>query len=97
MAQKSTVVQVRFSNTLRLRRVALFQLGDLVDDGQELVVARGGRGGRGNVHFQTSTNRAPDPGFAVRTPRDPDRRLVQIDLAVDRDHFVPRAKAADPR
>lgn len=36
------------------------QLGDLTDHGQELIVARGGRGGRGNVHFQTSTNRAPD-------------------------------------
>ncbi|MCA9695803.1 MAG: hypothetical protein KC636_39865, partial [Myxococcales bacterium] len=35
-------------------------IGDLVDDGQELRIARGGRGGRGNVHFVSSTNRAPD-------------------------------------
>ena len=35
-------------------------LGDLTEDGQRLVVARGGQGGRGNVHFQTSTNRSPD-------------------------------------
>jgi GTP-binding protein len=34
-------------------------LGDLVDPGQEMVVARGGRGGRGNARFATSTNRAP--------------------------------------
>jgi GTP-binding protein len=34
-------------------------LGDLVSDGDELVVARGGRGGRGNARFSTSTNRAP--------------------------------------
>ena len=34
-------------------------LGDLVDQGQELVVALGGRGGRGNARFSTSTNRVP--------------------------------------
>jgi len=40
-------------------------LGDLVDEGQQLIVARGGGGGRGNPRFKTSTNRAPrraDPG-----------------------------------
>ncbi len=34
-------------------------LGDLVEDGQELVVAKGGRGGRGNQHFATSRNQTP--------------------------------------
>jgi GTP-binding protein len=33
---------------------------DLDDDGARVLVARGGRGGRGNVHFRSSTNRAPD-------------------------------------
>jgi GTP-binding protein len=34
-------------------------LGDLVADGDELVVAAGGRGGRGNARFSSSTNRTP--------------------------------------
>ncbi|MDI3327619.1 MAG: GTPase ObgE [Alicyclobacillaceae bacterium] len=34
-------------------------LGDLVRPGQRLVVARGGRGGRGNTRFATPQNKAP--------------------------------------
>ncbi len=34
-------------------------LADLVADGETVVIARGGRGGRGNSNFATSTNRVP--------------------------------------
>ena len=34
-------------------------LGDIVEHGQDLVVARGGSGGLGNVHWKSSTHRSP--------------------------------------
>ncbi len=34
-------------------------IGDLTENGQRLLVARGGEGGKGNVHFKSSLNRAP--------------------------------------
>jgi GTP-binding protein len=34
-------------------------IGELLEAETRLVVARGGRGGRGNVHFATATHRAP--------------------------------------
>ena len=34
-------------------------LAELINENDSFVAARGGRGGKGNVHFATSTNRAP--------------------------------------
>ena len=47
-------------------------LGDLAEEGQRLLVATGGRGGRGNARFVSSTNRAPrrtEPGEAGEEKR----------------------------
>lgn len=34
-------------------------LGEILGDGEELLVAKGGVGGKGNIHFKTSSNQAP--------------------------------------
>lgn len=35
-------------------------LFEITEHGQEEIIMQGGRGGRGNVHFKSSTNRTPD-------------------------------------
>jgi GTP-binding protein len=36
-----------------------YVLKDLTSDGDSVIAARGGEGGKGNTHFKTATNRAP--------------------------------------
>ncbi|GEP19564.1 GTPase ObgE [Pediococcus argentinicus] len=54
-------------------------IGDLVDVDQELVVAKGGRGGRGNMHFASPRNPAPE----ISENGEPgDERMISLELKV---------------
>jgi len=52
-------------------------IGDLTEHGQTLKVAQGGEGGRGNIHFKTSTNRAPR---RATTGSEGDDRELRLEL-----------------
>ncbi|MCB1044248.1 MAG: GTPase ObgE [Acidobacteria bacterium] len=67
---KGTLVRDRESGTL---------IGDLTSDADSLVVAQGGRGGKGNAHFATAAHRAPrfaQPGEAAIV------RWIRLELKV---------------
>lgn len=54
-------------------------IGDLASNGQRLLVARGGKGGLGNIHFKSSVNRAPRKA----TPGTPgEARELKLELKV---------------
>ena len=52
-------------------------LADLVTPGQQFVGAHGGRGGRGNNHFATSTNRVPTE---FETGTEGEERSLRLEL-----------------
>ncbi len=54
-------------------------VGEVLEHGQRLLVAQGGKHGLGNIHFKSSTNRAPRQA----TPGTPgERRNLRLELIV---------------
>ena len=57
-------------------------IGDVVNEGQKLLVAQGGDGGRGNIRFKSSTNRAPRQCTPGR-PGDVKRLHLELKVLAD--------------
>ena len=81
-------------------------IGDLTHHGQRLLVAEGGKGGLGNIHFKSSVNRAPrksTPG----TPGEVRELKLELKLLADvgllgfpnagKSTFIRAVSAATPR
>ena len=53
------------------------ELAQMIEPGQRLIAARGGRGGRGNAHFATATRQAPT---RWEKGEDGEHRVVELEL-----------------
>jgi GTP-binding protein len=70
------VMPVPIGTVIRDRETEEF-LGEILEDGDRIVVARGGRGGKGNSHFATATHQSPreyQPG------EDGQTRTLELEL-----------------
>jgi GTPase len=81
-------------------------IGDLTQHGQRLLVAEGGKGGLGNIHFKSSVNRAPRKS-TTGTPGEVRELKLELKLLADvgllgfpnagKSTFIRAVSAATPR
>lgn len=62
---------------------SLSVLGDLVQEGQEVVVARGGKGGRGNASYRTRPNTPASKRNEIGGPGQTTRLVLEMKLLAD--------------
>ncbi|WP_275470532.1 GTPase ObgE [Vagococcus proximus] len=73
-----TYVAVPPGTTVRNAETGVL-IGDLLTHGQELLVAKGGRGGRGNIRFASPRNPAPE---IAENGEPGDERKIELELKV---------------
>ena len=75
---EDTVVRVPVG-TVVINTATDEEIGDLTTHGQRLLVAQGGHGGLGNIHFKSSVNRSPRK---ITSGSAGDEREIKLELKV---------------
>jgi GTP-binding protein len=76
LAGREAIIELPIGSVIRDRATGEV-IADLKEDGERVLIAKGGRGGQGNQHFATATRQAPrfaQPGEAG------DERALEIEL-----------------
>lgn len=73
---EDTIIEVPIGTSIKDEETGLV-ICDLVNDGQTCVIAKGGRGGKGNYAFRTNKNKAP---FTSELGEPGEERIVKCEL-----------------